>query len=77
MTKKTYAFFAHFNRINMQRGKPKVWSVHFRGTCHQATALMFKVPLHTRYLPNGAQPRATIRGKAAHIRWDGDTLVIG
>ena len=77
MTKKTYAFFAHFNRINMQQGKPQVWSVHFRGVCHQAKALRFKVPLRTQYRPDGRQPRATIRGEAAHVRWEDDTLVVG
>ena len=59
---KRYRFFAHFNRINMQRGDPKVWTVHIKGTCLQAEEVKFKVPVETRYVPNGRQPRATLRG---------------
>lgn len=73
---KQYAFFAHFNRINMQRGDPKVWTVHFRGQCIQASNIRFEVPMTTRYRPTGAQPRATLRGKASDVRFEGETVVV-
>lgn len=57
-----YRFFAHFNRNNMQRGNPRVWTLHVHGRCLQAEQITFKVPLKTRYCPNGQQPRATLRG---------------
>ena len=64
---KQYAFFAHFNRINMQRGDPNVWTVHFRGQCIQCEGIEFRVPTSTKYKPNGRQPRATMVGKAAWV----------
>jgi hypothetical protein len=49
MKNRAYKFFAHFNRINMQRGDPKVWTVHYQGTCHQTEEIEFYVPVKTRY----------------------------
>lgn len=62
-----YSFFAHFNRVNMQRGKPEVWTIHFRGRCIQAEGIEFNVPLYTRYVGDGPQPRATLRGRAVEV----------
>jgi hypothetical protein len=67
MADKRYAFFAHFNRVNMQRKLPQVWTVHFRGTCYQVEGIEFKVPTITRFVPEGKQPRATMRGRAAQV----------
>lgn len=64
---KRYRFFAHFNRVNMQRGDPKVWTVHFRGQCLQAESISFCVPMTTVYKPNGRQPRATLRGSCVDV----------
>jgi hypothetical protein len=64
---KKYAFFAHFNRINMQRGDPRVWTIHFRGTCYQVEQIIFNVPTRTTYKPDGHQPRAKMRGMAAAV----------
>lgn len=64
---KQYVFFAHFNRVNMQRGKSRVWTLHFRGMCMQAEKIVFHVPLETAYKPKGVQPKATLRGKAGHV----------
>lgn len=75
MTKR-YAFFAHFNRINMQRGLPTVWTVHFRGRCIPATAITFKVPTVTKFLPEGRQPRATMRGTAHRVIVNQDNMVV-
>lgn len=56
-------FVLHFNRINMQRGNPAVWTVHNSEGCHQAEEVVVKVPLETRYRPNGRQPRAVLTGR--------------
>lgn len=64
----TNRFFAHFNRVNMVRGLPNVWTVHFRGECIQGEAIEFRVPCITRYVPKGKQPRATLRGDAHNVR---------
>jgi hypothetical protein len=67
MTVKRYSFFAHFNRVNMQRKLAQVWTVHFRGTCYQVESIKFKVPTTTRFVPEGRQPRATMRGLASTV----------
>lgn len=71
-----YSFFAHFNRVSMQRGERTVWTVHFRGACLPAHEVEFRVPVKTRFRPEGSQPRATLRGKACSANYDGTTLVI-
>jgi len=73
---RAYAFFAHFNRVAMQRGSDACWTVHFCGTCYPATEIKFDVPVVTRYKPNGAQPRATLRGRAQHLVYDLETRVV-
>ena len=73
---KHYRFFMHFNRINMQRGLPNVWSVHFRGTCYSASKVKLRVPIETRYVPQGRQPRATLRGWATTVRVNRDRVII-
>lgn len=69
---KGYRFFAHFNRINMQRGDPNVWTLHFRGMCMQAESIKFNVPIQTDYKPNGRQPRATLRGTCVKVLGSSD-----
>jgi hypothetical protein len=64
---KSWAFFVHFNRVNMQRGDPRVWTIHFRGTCYQVEDFSTFVPMHSSYRPDGQQPRATMRGKASEV----------
>lgn len=68
--KAKYRFFAHFNRVNMQRGLPQVWTVHFRGTCYQTEQLIFTVPVRTRYRPDSRQPRAILIGVASSVNTD-------
>lgn len=59
-----YVFRAHFNRINMQRGNPNVWTVHTSQGCFQGTKIISHVPMETVYKPTGAQPRAYFKGLA-------------
>jgi hypothetical protein len=73
---KKYAFFAHFNRVAMQRGQRACWTVHFRGKCMQAVEVVFRVPLKTRFVPDGRQPRATLRGYATRAYFDGSSVVV-
>lgn len=78
MTYTTWRFFSHFNRVNMQRGNPNVWTVHFRGTCYQGEEVVFNVPTFTEYKPKGQQPRAKIRGRAHFVNIvAGKTILVG
>jgi hypothetical protein len=62
----------HFNRINMQRGNPNVWTVHASGVCYQVASVQINVPVHTVYNPAGPQPRAFFSGFAhVDVRQDG------
>jgi len=72
----TWRFFAHFNRINMQRGDPRVWTVHFRGQCIQCEEIIANVPTYTEYKPNGKQPRAKIRGRAHYVELTGGKAAV-
>jgi hypothetical protein len=75
---KTWRFFSHFNRVNMQRGNPNVWTVHFRGACIQGTEVVFNVPTYTTFKPNGRQPRAKVVGRAHFVeRSSGGTILVG
>jgi hypothetical protein len=74
---KTWQFFAHFNRVNMHRKDPNVWTVHFRGTCFQGTDVIFNVPTYTSYKPNRKQPRARIHGRAHYVERVGTELLVG
>lgn len=56
------AFKWHFNRINMQRGNPNVWTVHYRGKCHQVKEVKCYTPVETAFKKDGRQPRAVLVG---------------
>ena len=73
---KRYAFFAHFNRIAMQRGDRACWTVHYRGGCYPAVEINFEVAVKTRFRSAGQQPRATLRGKAARLTYQGERIVL-
>ena len=61
MAKRAFRF--HFNRINMQRGSPNVWSVHVTGRCIQTPRIWCNVPIESRFTPDGRQPRAVFAGR--------------
>jgi len=63
-TEKRYMTLVHFNRINMQRGNPRVWTVHNRLGCFQVKDVDIRCPMRTRFRPNGTQPRAVFKGPA-------------
>jgi hypothetical protein len=73
--KRRLKFRAHFNRVNMQRGNPNVWTVHNSRACYQGTAIVSVVPMQTIFKPNGRQPRAYFEG-FAHVRIAGDTIYL-
>lgn len=62
-----YKFFSHFNRVNMFRKDPRVWTVHYRGTCYQGEKIVYRVPTETVFKPEGAQPRARVIGWASAV----------
>lgn len=72
---KRLKFKAHFNRVNMQRGNPRVWTVHNSQGCFQGQAIRILVPTETVYKPNGAQPRAYFTGYG-YVSMDGETVVV-
>lgn len=57
-------FKLHFNRINMQRGNPNVWTVHTSKVCIQVEQVKCYVPLETIFKKDGPQPRAYLSGLA-------------
>ena len=75
MKTRRYTFRAHFNRINMQRGNPNVWTVHMRNTCYQVASIEFQCPVRTLYKADGRQPRAVLVGKA-YLHISGDTAIL-
>lgn len=49
----------HFNRIAMQRGDPRVWSIQMSDRCYHARGVMMDVPMRTEYKPEKRDnPRA-------------------
>lgn len=73
-----WKFKAHFNRVNMQRGSSKVWTVHFRGKCIPCEGIRFELggPICTLYDPLGPQPRATLNGYARQVKIDKGVAVV-
>lgn len=69
----------HFNRVNMQRKNPKVWTAHNSHGCFQAEKLVIKkdgqTVAETVFKPEAHQPRAyfTVFGK---ITIDGNTVIV-
>lgn len=55
-------FKVHFNRINMQRGKDTIWTVHTSKQCIPAREVKIHVPIETIYRPTARQPRAYMVG---------------
>jgi hypothetical protein len=68
-------FKLHFNRINMQRGNPNVWTVHTSKKCIPAAVVKCYVPLETKFNPTGRQPRAFLCGEG-NIYLNGSTVYI-
>jgi hypothetical protein len=65
----------HFNRINMQRGNPNVWTVHNSRGCFQGKKVVSLVPMQTVYKPEARQPRAYFVCKAV-VHVHGSTIVL-
>jgi hypothetical protein len=69
----------HFNRINMQRGNPNVWTAHNSHGCFQAEKLVVmhdgKVVAETVFSPTAKQPRAYF---VAHgnVKYKGGTAIV-
>lgn len=55
-------FYLHFNRIAMQRGDPKVWSVRTSRGCYHAEQVICTAPIETVFKPKSQQPRAFFKG---------------
>lgn len=69
-------FWLHFNRINVQRGDPDVWTVHLSDQCIQTKHVDCRVRIETVYRGATArQPRAYFKGKGRVIVRD-DLVII-
>lgn len=75
MTERKLKFRVHFNRINMQRGLPLVWTVHTSRGCYQVAEIQSYVPMHTVFNKTGRQPRAYFTG-FGDVTIYGNTAVI-
>lgn len=73
---KKLKFRAHFNRVNMQRGNPNVWTVHTSKACFQGEKIILRVPVETVFNPTGAQPRAYFTGYGRVVTMDGTTICV-
>lgn len=73
--RKRLKFKAHFNRVNMVRKNPNVWTVHNSIGCFQVTDIDIRVPVKTVYKPEAKQPRAYFTGYA-HVEIKGTTAVL-
>lgn len=61
-TSKPRKFKLHFNRVNMQRGKDQVWTIHLSDQCIPAVGVDVNVPLRAVFNPKRTQPRAWLEG---------------
>lgn len=60
-------FYFHFNRVNMQRNNPNVWTVHWGGRCIQVRQVKCNAPVDSKFNPTGRQPRAFFEGKSSNV----------
>jgi len=69
----------HFNRVNMQRGNPNVWTAHNSHGCFQAEKLVImhegKVVAETVFKPEAKQPRAYFETHG-QVRYEGKTAIV-
>ena len=69
----------HFNRVNMQRGNPKVWTASNSRACNQAEKLVImhdgKVVAETVFNPTARQPRAYFVAQGS-VKYKGNTAII-
>jgi hypothetical protein len=69
----------HFNRINMQRKDPRIWSAHNSHGCHMSEQIKVvhngQVILETVYKPEATQPRAYLLAHGTVREENGVTIV--
>jgi phage antirepressor YoqD-like protein len=69
----------HFNRVNMSRGNPNVWTAHNSHGCFQAEKLVVmhngEIVAETVFDPKGKQPRAYFVARAK-IKYRGSTAIV-
>lgn len=74
-TQKPVTVKVHFNRVNMRRLNPNVWTVHTHKACIQVEEVHIFAHLKTVFKPNGKQPRAYFYGKA-RVRVVGNAAIL-
>lgn len=68
-------FKLHFNRVNMQRGNPKIWTIHFSDRCIQAVRVIVQGKLESIFKPEARQPRAYFTGRGT-VTFKGETAIL-
>ena len=64
---KARKFRLHFNRVNMQRKKNTVWTIHRSDRCIPARRIAVYVNMETTFKEDGPQPRAYLSGEGVVI----------
>ncbi len=65
MNQEPRTVWVHFNRINVARKDPDIWTVHMSDRCIQTKEVDIRTPLVSIYRgPKARQPRAYFKGKA-------------
>lgn len=69
----------HFNRVNMQRKNPNVWTAHNSHGCFQAERVVIMkdgvVIAETVFKPEAKQPRAYFLTKG-NVKYKGKTAIV-
>lgn len=69
----------HFNRVNMSRRDPRVWSAHIHKACNQSEEVLIrhgdKVIGKTVFRPDAPQPRAYVEFNGEVIIEEGNTII--
>jgi hypothetical protein len=69
----------HFNRVNMQRGNPRVWTAKTSRACNQAEKIIVVhngiAILETVFNPDKPQPRAYFVARGV-VRYEGNTAIV-
>ena len=74
---KARTFWLHFNRINVVRGDPDVWTVHLSDQCIQTKHVDCHVPIATVYRGKTArQPRAYFKGQGRILAMANRVLIL-
>lgn len=76
MSKKTYAFWLHYNKPAAAKAKRAMWSVHYRNKCHIVNDIVIDGSVKVQTRARKRQPMGVIAGKAERVEITGDVAYI-